>query len=369
LTDLASLAPVVVCLAAGHSQKPVIERARALGYVIIGVDRNVNAAASGLCDHMIHLSTHDPQPIIQALKKHPLASRIAGVLNRSSGPPVATAAAINESFNLPGVPLHRARQCLNKDLMRTECLRQDLYVVKHQTVASFSDLQTENLSYPCVMKPALSMVGKQGVVVVSQAEQMQAAFTQAQAASVSGKVLVEDYLPGHDVSVIALVNRGKLEILALLDEINQQLGDGTVEGKAMAVPSRFNTGPEADRIAALTQKVADVFELEHSALLMSCRISEGCEPRLIEIHLDMGGDKIMDVLLPAAGTFDVLQYMIKALTTECELSSRPTYNPTAVIFADGDDLISNRDHQILQAATTEELEQKVTECIGKVPRP
>ncbi len=360
---------MVVCLAAGLSQKPVIERAKASGFYVIGVDRDPHAAAGHLCDQMIHLSTHEPEPLIKALKNNPFSHRITAVLNRSSGPPVVTTAAINEAFALPGVPVKRARQCLNKDYLREECLLRHLSVVGYQVAQNFSQLKTEKISLPCVMKPALSMVGKQGVVVVRQAEQMQDAFTRAQLASVTGKVLVEDYLPGFDVSVIAFVNHGRLEILAYLDEINQRHPDGSVSGKAMAVPSRFFKRPEAKRLAQLACRVVEVFEIEHSPLLLSCRITDGGQPQLMEIHLDMGGDKILDVLLPAAGEFDALGYMIRALTTKTKLDITPPWNPTAVIFRDGDGLISNRPHDLLHATTLDQLEQIITAAIGEVPRP
>jgi len=318
---------------------------------------------------MIHLSTHDAPPIIQALKNSEISDRIVAVLNRSSGPPVVTAATINEAFGLPGVPVERARQCLNKDLLREECLRQNLSVVEHQVVSDFSALSIEDLSLPCVVKPALSMVGKQGVVVVDNMDRLESAFDQAQAASLSDKVLIEEYLPGFDVSVIAFVNQGKLEILALLDEVNQKHDDGCVSGRAMAVPSRFYNRPEADGIIELTRRVMDAFELIHSPLMLSCRVTENGLPRLMEIHLDMGGDKILDVLLPAAGEFDSLQHMIQALAGfEGSLVS-PSWKPTAVIFNEGAGLITSRSHRIVHAADVKELEQKITKAMGEVPRP
>ena len=349
----------VVCLAAGLSQKPVIESAKALGYIVIGVDRDPFAAAGYLCDQMITLSTHDPGPLIQQLKDSLFSHQIVAVLNRSSGPPVVTAAAINIAFGLPNIPLFRARQCLNKDLMREECQRRNLSVVKFQTVSEYSSLVIDDIPLPCVVKPALSLVGKQGVVVVKSLNQLENAFVQAKAVSVSGKVLVEEYLHGSDISVIALVNHGQLEILAILDEINRPHNDGTISGQAMAVPSRFFNRPEKESIIELTNQVKNVFELEHSALMLSCRISEGRKPRLMEIHLDMGGDKILDVLLPAAGEFDALAYIIQVLAGKNIPPATPTWQPTAVVFEQGPGLISNRGHRIIHGASSEQLEQKI----------
>ncbi len=361
--------PLVICLAAGLSQKPVIERALALGFFVVGVDRDPQAPAGHLCHRLLPLSTHEPIPLIQALRGSDFSHRIVGVLNRSSGPPVVTAAAISEAFELPGVPVHRARQCLHKDLMREECSKRNLFAVNHQIIHGYSDLAMEKLTYPCVVKPALSMVGKQGISVVENAGGMEVAVALARDAAFNGKVLVEEYLEGSDISVIALVNRGQLEILAILDEINQRHPDGSISGRAMAVPSKFSGGPEELAITELTREVVKIFEIEHSALLLSCRVKQGEQARLMEIHLDLGGDKILDVLLPVAGSFDTLEYMIAALAGNNPLKPAIVWQPTAVIFDEGDGLISQRNHKILQAGNRKDLEDNISRTMGEVIRP
>jgi len=171
--------------------------------------------------------------------------------------------------------------------------------------------------------------------------------------------MIEEYLPGQDVSVIAFVNNGSVEILAMLDEINQQHSDGSVSGKAMAVPSRFADQPEADSIFDLTARIAQGFEIKHSPLLLSFRTTKNGVPALVEIHLDMGGDLILDVLLPAAGNFDALGYMIQALVNEAPLLDKAVWNPTAVVFGDGEGLISRRPYKLLKADTRAQLQKSL----------
>ena len=356
MAPLSSSAPIAVCLAAGISQKPVIQKALSLGYQIIGVDQNPQAAAASLCHHMIPLSTHNGPEVVQALKEYLGEKPLAAVLNRSAGPPVATAAIINEAFGLPGVPVKRAQQCLNKELMRQECRRQGVSVVNYQVADCFPELVLENLTFPCVVKPTLSMVGKSGVMIIQHIQDLANAFTAAQAASVNGKVIVEDYLPGQDVSVIAFVNKGSVEILAVLDEINQQHPDGSVSGQAMAVPSRYADHPQASPIAEMTRQVARIFEIHHCPMLLSFRTPPSGDPVLVEIHLDMGGDLILDILLPEAGDFDALGYMIQGLVTQTPPWSPPAWSPTAVVFGQGDGLISRRPYQIIRAETPLQLQ-------------
>ncbi|MCP4292711.1 MAG: ATP-grasp domain-containing protein [bacterium] len=364
-----SAAPLVVCLAAGPSQKPVISKARNLGFIVVGVDQNPEAAATSLCHHILPLSTHEAGPIIEALKSKFPDQTPSAVLNRSSGPPVATCAAICEAFGLPCLPYTRALQCLNKDLLRQECDLKGIATVKHFSSASFSSEIAAEISFPCVVKPALSLVGKQGIRVVSRKEELRSAFDLAKKTSHTGQVVIEDYVPGKDVSIIAVVNHGKVEILALLDEINELKSDGSICGRAMAVPSVFSGTPDEKSLHELVEKIAVIFEVQHSALLVSCRLVAGNNPVLIEIHLDMGGDLILDHLLPAAGNPDILECMINSLVKPTAPISLSPWIPTAVVFGTAAELNTRQPHQILQSSTIAGLSELIIKTTGEMSRP
>ena len=78
----------VICLAAGKSQLVVIRKAKELGFSVIAVDRNPAAPGFQLADERIIASTYESVPILSELDRFINEYDIAGVVNRSSGPPV-----------------------------------------------------------------------------------------------------------------------------------------------------------------------------------------------------------------------------------------------------------------------------------------
>ena len=54
----------------------------------------------------------------------------------------------------------------------------------------------------------------------------------------------------------------------------------------------------------------------------------------IEIHLDFGGDLVLDVLLPECINFDVIKFGIQVMAKNNFVSKSDSYiKPTAVLFA------------------------------------
>ncbi len=74
-----------------------------MGYAVIAVDRNPQAPGCAIAEEKICLSAYEAEPIISRLKSLLGSYEFKGVLTRSSGPSVVSAATIAETFGLPGV--------------------------------------------------------------------------------------------------------------------------------------------------------------------------------------------------------------------------------------------------------------------------
>ena len=288
----------VINLGAGDSQYPVILAAKNLGFSVIAIDRDPNAPGFALSDEQIELSTFEAAPIIQAL--HTLLDKyqVLGVINRSSGPPVLTAAEICQAFGLPGVSPDSARVILHKSALMAACSLHGIDAPVCYTASSLTEIATSSLNFPCIVKPSLSLSGKSGVSLSSNISDLPIAFAGARAVSLDGKVNIEEYVSGSDVSLMAIVKNGQLHPITLLDELNVIDDTNIIQGIGFAVPSLFSGGPEEARIISLAQRIVDSFRLDTTAFNMSCRCEPGGMPKLIEIHLDLGGDHLLEC--PAA---------------------------------------------------------------------
>lgn len=345
------LKPAVVCLAAGKSQLIVIEKAKELGYAVLAVDRDPHAPGFKLSDEMIQLSTSTAGPIIDRLQMMREKYNIVGVLNRSSGLPVVTAAQICQAMKLRSTPPESAQRITDKAKLLATCKAHGIPVPDFHSVQTFREIDEQNLRFPCVVKPALSLVGKSGVRIVAEPNGLRSAFEAAHQVSMTGIVNIEDYIPGYDFSLLAIIIDRAVHKIILRDEWNVVDKTGAIEGYGIAMPSVFSGMVEESRIIELAQRVTRRFELNQTVLNLCCRCEPAKGPVLIEIHLDMGGDLFYDALVPESTESDLVGIMIKALTGELSDLPDVAFNPVALVF--------NHSFSILKATSPSELRQMI----------
>ena len=362
----ADLPVAVVCIAAGKSQIPVIHKAIELGLSVISVDRDPDAPGFAFSDERIEMSTYEAQPIIERLCALQYKYRIVGVINRSSGFPVVTTAEICHALKLPGIPPNSARLIIDKARLMAACQYRRIPVPSFHSAQSFTDLNGIRFRFPAIVKPALSLVGKSGVRMVSTVNDLPSAFDAARQVAVNGVVNIEEFVPGRDVSLMALVRGGQLYPITLLDELNATDSMGNLYGVGFAVPSMFSGQPEETRIINLARQIVNSFELDTTAFNMSCRCEAGGKPKLIEIHLDLGGDLVLDALLPESTSVDVLSLIIMSLVGENYPCKNVNFIPSAVIFNKGEGLVSERPYKIISEPDRISLEQTIISTLREI---
>lgn len=347
----------VICMAAGESQIPVIMAAKALGYVVIAVDRNPRAPGFERADISLVLSTYKAEPIIRSLNNLVQKFRFVGIINRSSGPPVVTTSVITNTLGLPGIHPESARIAIDEGKLLTFCAKHGILAPCVFSLEANDDLP-ENLKMPVIVKPALSLVGKSGVHWVKHVEDLRPAVTEAMSCAVNGRVNIEQAVEGSDIVLMSLVHDGLLHPLVLLDEINNINDHGRVEGLAFVVPSRFHGTIVQTNAESVGQRFTSALRIETAPCMLSFRLAPNGELYLIEAHLDLGGDRILDYLLPASTEFDALEWLVKCLAGQFQ-PARPTFRPAAVVFQRGENLTGSRPFEVWKGQSSEELAQRI----------
>ncbi len=337
----------IICLAAGREQRIVIKKAKEMGFKVIAVDRDPQASGFRLADEKIVLSTYEAKPIIERirrLKKY----KIKGIVNRSSGPPVVTAAKISAAFGLPGLRPPVAEGIVYKSRLNNACAKKGINVPACQAVKNFSELKLNRLKFPLIVKPSLSLVGKSGVRLVNDARQLKISFQKSKEASFDGWVNVEEHVPGNDLCLMAMVYNRKFIPVVLLDEFNRQDQGRKIYGAGFALPSIFTGTALEKKILNMAADITKKLKLDTTVFLMSCRCVSAGEPYLIEIHLDLGGDLILDYLLPSSTDFDFIKYAINILTDNPVTLPRIFFSPAAVLFGPGNGFFNGRRFKIVK---------------------
>ena len=207
----ASHTRTIVFISGGVEAVPGIRLAKAMGLRTVVVDGAAEAPGMALAHVPVVCSTYDPAGAVKALR--PLAERsgLHGVLCMASDTP-HTVAAVAEAFGLVGPSLETAALAMDKLAMKRKFAEDGVPIPWFAQLADAVDIVRimREQGPPLVVKPVDSR-GARGVRRLAGAEtdaDLEEAFTEARAHSPTGRVMVERFLSGPQVSTESLVIDG-----------------------------------------------------------------------------------------------------------------------------------------------------------------
>ncbi len=198
----------LLVIGAGLEAVPGIELARQMGLRVVASDMNPQAPGFAVADDCLIASTYDVEATVEAACRYHRQHPLAGVLCIATDVP-HTVAAVAHALNLPGIPLDSARLAVDKLAMK-ECFYQaSLPVPWFCQISSEAELREVIAArgLPLVIKPVDSR-GARGVLRLTETVDSAWAFGYARSFSPSGRVMVEEYLNGPQVSTESLVVDG-----------------------------------------------------------------------------------------------------------------------------------------------------------------
>jgi len=306
----------VLIIGAGPAQYKGIAKAKQLELFTIATDRNPTAPGLAIADIPLVLDVKDCENSIKLARQY----QIDGVFSIASEISVRTVAAVAQELKLPGLNREVARIVTDKALMREKYEEQGVPSPRFQVAYSLEEAfrAIGELSLPVVIKPA-DNAGSRGVTKVDAELQIEDAFEKAKIFSEQGKVLVESFMEGVEVSVEAFVYQGEIKILSLSDKIRTPppyLLDTTV-----IFPSNYSKEVQ-DEICEVARKAIRAVGISsgpvHAEIMMT---AEG--PRMVELAARGPGFKVFTDIIPYVTGVDVVAGVIRlALGEEPDLEIR-----------------------------------------------
>lgn len=200
----------LLIIGAGLEAIPGINLAKKLGLNVVVSDSNSNAPGISHADYFIEASTYDiKKTVLLANKFHKEILKINGVMCIASDVPL-TVSSTASSLNLPGIDISSAKLATDKLAMK-ECFKaNNVNTPWFSEVHSTKELVniTKNKKIPFVIKPIDSR-GSRGVVRLTHGIDLDWAYTQAKENSPSGRVIIENYLSGPQISTESMIIDGK----------------------------------------------------------------------------------------------------------------------------------------------------------------
>jgi len=209
----------VAIIGGGLLQLPVIRRAHELGAKVAVVDKNPSAPGVLEANWYVPSSTLDAEATAEALfrlsQEHPLH----GVLTVGTDASYTVAVSARR-LGVIGIDPDVALRSTNKYLMRQTLRQARVPVPDFEMVESYSRAVEvfERLGGDCVVKPVDNM-GARGVRRVVSLEELKDACDLAFQYARQGKILIEQYIDGVELSIDALVVEGQIVITGVADRI------------------------------------------------------------------------------------------------------------------------------------------------------
>lgn len=188
----------------------------------------------------------------------------------------------------------------------------------YRVVDGREQLDENGLTFPCIVKPT-DNAGSRGVVLVNNRAYFMEAYEYSVKESKSGRVIVEEYLEGPEVSVEVMVVGGKIHILAVTDKLTTGAPHFVEMGHT--IPSAMSS-EKLERIKDLAARAVKAVGIENGPAHVEM-IYTAAGPRMVELGARMGGDCITTHLVPLATGIDMVKASIDtALGREPDLSPK-----------------------------------------------
>ncbi len=174
------------------------------------------------------LNLHDLEEAVRSVVEFARTTPIDVVVGVDDHTTVV-AAVISAALGLPHNPVTAVAAARNKHRMR-ELLHARGLLVPRFALFSVDDAPAaiaEKIAFPCVVKP-ISLSASCGVIRANDRDEFVAAFHRVAAlleklgeeklGEGTGKILVEDFVPGREMALEGLLTNGELRVLALFDK-------------------------------------------------------------------------------------------------------------------------------------------------------
>jgi biotin carboxylase len=200
----------LLVLGAGPDQVFMIKTAKAMGLRVLTVDMNPKSRGFQVADDFAVISTRDISALCTFLDDYQRRGhRIAGVTTMGSEIPDVIAT-LSGYLGTPGISPESARIATDKHEMKLRFQKKKIPIPWFREISSVKDLRQAvfDQGYPLVVKP-IDRSGSRGVFLLDETSDLENLFAKSKSFSYSGRVQVEKFLSGLQISTETIMYQGK----------------------------------------------------------------------------------------------------------------------------------------------------------------
>lgn len=194
----------------GLEAVPGIMRAKAMGLHVVVSDGNSRAPGAAIADDFVLASTYNISATVSAAADYQRTVRpLDGVICMAADVPI-TVASVAAELGLPGIPVEAARLSSDKLAMKQRFAAAGIPIPWFCRIESGDHLlkMSRERGFPLVIKPVDSR-GARGVLKLNPEIDLNWSYRHAREHSPSGKVILEEYLDGPQISTESVLIEGR----------------------------------------------------------------------------------------------------------------------------------------------------------------
>lgn len=297
-------------------QLPAIIKAKEMGLHVAVVDFNPQAIGIQYADQYYNASTMDEDAVLAAAEDY----MPDGIMTLATDMPMRGVSKASDKLHLHSISYKTALKATDKYDMIKAFKEHNVPSPWYFVADGLEGIKSheDDVTFPCIIKPT-DNAGSHGVAKVYNFQELLDNYEYAYSCSRHGKVIVEEYLDGPEVSVEVMVVDGDVNILQITDKITTEAPHFVEMGHTQ--PSQLSQGIR-DAISRVTVAACKAVGIDKGPAHVEMKVTER-GPVMIELGARMGGDNITTHLVPLSTGID----MVKA-TIKVALGEKPDIKPT-----------------------------------------
>ena len=302
----------LLIVSGGIEAAAAAKQARDMGLFVVVSDRDPNAPGFAIAQAQLLADVYNPEETARAAEQFHRSHRpIDGVICVAADAPM-TAALVAQRLGLPGISMESARLASDKLAMKECFTAHGVAVPWFAAVADAAALKRiiAERGSDLVIKPVDSR-GSRGVQRLSQVEDLEAAFARARQWSPTGRVMVEAYLRGPQVSTESLVTNGVCLTPGFSDrnyELLERFAPFFIENGG-DLPSQLPATIQ-DKIRTLVANAAAALGVRDGTVKGDVVVHEG-EAHIIELAARLSGGFFCTQEIPLSSGVDFVGLAIR----------------------------------------------------------
>jgi biotin carboxylase len=302
----------LLIISGGIEAVPIIERAGEMGLCVIVADGDEDAPGFEVADESVVVSTYDREAMADVAETLARDVPIDGVLSAAADVP-QTVAAVAGRLGLQGPSSETAFLATDKLAMKEALKAAGVAVPWFAQVASPEEIKKIIKRMPeknLVIKPVDSR-GARGVARLLPDVEIEWAFDQAREQSPSGRVMVEEWLKGRQISTESIYIDGKIVTPGLSDrnyEYLDRYAPYVIENGG-DLPAELTSGERSEIDIVLTQ-AATAMGVERGTIKGDVVVTED-GPFIIELAVRLSGGYFCSHTIPLSMGTDIVGAAIR----------------------------------------------------------